>query len=184
MSLARNIFGLLVAILAISVIILVIENPFRAVDIHNDGRPMGIEEGWQAPSFSLETLDGVEVTLSDLRGKVVVLNFWATWCSFCVNEMSAFQELYDEMSNEVVIVGVNRAESVGKQRNFLDNQLETRITYLLLKDSDDSIAEIYGVTVMPTTFFLDENGIIVEKRLGEMTLREMKAITEDAMNQI
>ena len=136
------------------------------------------------PTLVLDDLDGTQQSLADRRGSIVVVNFWATWCSFCVNEMSAFQERYDEMSNEVVIVGVNRAESVGKQRNFLDNQLETRITYLLLKDSDDSIAEIYGVTVMPTTFFLDENGIIVEKRLGEMTLREMKAITEDAMNQI
>ncbi|MCZ6647811.1 MAG: TlpA disulfide reductase family protein, partial [Thaumarchaeota archaeon] len=61
--------------------------------------PIGTNIGWQAPDFRLQSINGDEVSLGDFRGKVVLVNFWATWCPFCVNEMPAFQQLNEDLDN-------------------------------------------------------------------------------------
>jgi len=88
--------------------------------------------------------------------------------------MPAFQQLNEDLDDEIVILGINRAESAAKQNEFFDNVLDVKITYILLSDPTDSVAKSYGVQVMPTTYFLNEEGVITNKKLGELTVREMK----------
>ncbi len=170
--------------------ILFIENPFApsVVQTSSDivpakgSPPIGTNIGWQAPDFRLQTIDGDEVSLGDFRGKVVLVNFWATWCPFCVSEMPAFQQLNEDLDDEIVILGINRAESAAKQNEFFDNVLDVKITYILLLDPTDSVAKSYGVQVMPTTYFLNEEGVITKKKLGELTVREMKILVSESAN--
>ncbi len=175
---------LIVALVAIVGAIFVIENPLATSPVNkqsqNSGPPIGTKIGWQAPNFKLEDLNGGEFALNEFRGKVVIVNFWATWCPFCVSEMPAFERLNKELGDQIVILGINRAEGVEKQREFLENQLQVKITYKLLLDPSDKVAQAYGVRVMPTTFFLNEEGVIATKKLGELSFDEMKQLVSES----
>jgi len=169
----------IIVVVAIVGSILILENPFASSSVvkqtQTSGPPIGTEIGWQAPDFRLQSLSGEQVTLSDLRGKIVIVNFWASWCPFCVEEMPEFEKLSQEMGDKIVILGINRGESVEKQNEFLSS-LQEKITYRLLLDPNDGAAKAYNIKVMPTTFFLNENGIIAQKKLGPLTLDEIKQL--------
>jgi peroxiredoxin len=119
----------------------------------------------KAPEFSLKDLNGRTVTLASLKGKVVLLNFWATWCPPCISEMPKFNKLYKEMKGrglEIVAISADRSESYVK--DFISkNSLEFKVLY----DADRSVVKSYKVFSMPTTFLIDKNGIIIEKFFGE-----------------
>ncbi len=119
----------------------------------------------KAPEFSLKDLNGRYVTLSSLRGRVVLLNFWATWCPPCISEMPVFNRLYKEMRPrglEVVAISTDRSE--GYVRDYVGKHgLDFRVLY----DEDRAVTKQYKVFSMPTTFLIDKNGFIVEKFFGE-----------------
>ncbi|HSB30431.1 MAG TPA: TlpA disulfide reductase family protein [Candidatus Sulfobium mesophilum] len=119
----------------------------------------------RAPEFSLKDLSGRPVTLSSLKGKVVLLNFWATWCPPCISEMPVFNKLYKEMRGrglEIVAISADRSESY--VRDFVSkHSLDLRVLF----DADRSVTKQYKVFSMPTTFLIDKNGVIVEKFFGE-----------------
>ncbi len=180
----RKKVGLAVAIAAIVGSILLIENPFAtpAVEMARGASdiPLGTDLGQRLPNFNLETVDGEEVSLSDYRGKVVFVNFWATWCPFCVDEIPDLERAFEEYGGDVVILGINRAESLQKQTGFL-RDLELNPTYPLLLDPSDSLAGAYGVVVMPTTFVLDREGVIIQVKLGQfINLDEIRQAVESA----
>ena len=146
-----------------------------------DSIQTGTAVGQRLPDFNLVTIDGKEISSSDFRGKVVFVNFWATWCPFCVDEMPDFQRIFDEGGGDVVVLGINRAESLQKQNEFLTQELDVEITYPLLLDPSDNLAEAFGVRVMPTTFILDERGVIIQVKLGQfVNLDELKQAIEKA----
>ena len=169
----------IVALISIIGGIVILENPFASSSVtkqtQTSGPPIGTEIGWQAPNFRLRSILGEQISLNDYRGKVVIVNFWASWCPFCVEEMPEFEKLNKEMGDKVVVLGINRAETLEKQNEFL-NSLETKITYRLLSDTNDEVSKAYNVRVMPTTFFLNENGVIAQKRLGPLTLDAMRRL--------
>ena len=148
----------MVAIAAIVGSILLIENPFATQAVETAGLAsdvrVGTDLGQRLPNFNLETIDGEKVSLNDYRGKVVFVNFWATWCPFCVDEIPDLERAFEEYGGDVAILGINRAESLQKQTGFLSD-LQLRPTYPLLLDPSDNLAGAYGVVVMPTTFILD-----------------------------
>lgn len=119
----------------------------------------------KAPDFSLKDLNGKHVTLSSLKGKVVLLNFWATWCPPCISEMPVFNRLYKEMRGrglEVVAISADRSE--GYLRDYTSkHNLDFRVLY----DESREVVKLYKVFSMPTTFLIDKNGVIVEKFFGE-----------------
>lgn len=121
--------------------------------------------GALAPNFRLETLDGEEMLLSDLRGQPVFINFWATWCFFCISEMPAIQNLATEYGNNAIMLGVNVAEPVEDAETFATN---FEITYPLVLDSDREVTEAYQVRSMPTSVFVDANGVIQAFGFGAM----------------
>jgi peroxiredoxin len=119
----------------------------------------------KAPDFTLKDLKGNPVTLSSLRGKVVLLNFWATWCPPCVAEMPQLNQLYKKMGPRgLEIVAVSTDSSIGYPRDFVS---KNNIAFRVLYDEDRSAVRLYKVFSMPTTFLLDKNGVIVEKFFGD-----------------
>ena len=123
------------------------------------------EEGFTAPGFTLQNLDGSPVNLSDFRGKVVLLNFWATWCGPCKKEIPALKRLYQVRKGpdfEIVAVSMDRTDG-DKVASFVSaNQMDFPI---LLNPSGD-IGGRYWVRGIPTSFLLDKKGIIKWKVVG------------------
>jgi thiol-disulfide isomerase/thioredoxin len=121
--------------------------------------------GKPAPDFTLQTLDGKNVSLSSLRGKGVLLNFWATWCGPCKIEMPWFVELQKEYGSQgLQIVGVAMDDSSTQEiQNFVK---EMGVNYPVLIGKE-AVGQAYGgVDVLPTTFFIDRDGKIVAREFG------------------
>lgn len=117
-------------------------------------------EGFLAPDFTLDTLNGGKVTLSDLRGKIVLINFWATWCLPCREETPALEKSYEQYKDSgVVILGVNLTDQdiVSEIESFVQ---EFELTYPILLDRDGSVGFLYQIKGLPTTFFINRDGII------------------------
>lgn len=128
-----------------------------------DGRPV---VGEQAPDFSYQLPDGSEVRLSDLRGTPVVLNFWATWCLPCVEEMPELEQAALAAPGELVVLGVNRNELPAAIERFTH---KVPVTFPLISDLSGAIADRYGVTALPTTYFINRDGTIAARQLGALS---------------
>jgi peroxiredoxin len=112
-----------------------------------------------APDFSLKDMDGKEVKLSDYKGKIVILNFWAVWCKYCKQEMPDLNELNTELkkTNDAVLLAVDSQESIDTVKNFLT---ENKIKLHVLLDTDGTVTQTYGISAFPTTFILNKDGSI------------------------
>lgn len=139
---------------------------------------VGIQPGETAINFELETLDGETVKLSDLQGEKVLLNFWASWCPPCREEMPEMQEFYEDYGDDIQIIAVNYNEADQKVIDFLD---EYGYTFTTPLDRDGAIGDEYGVLSLPTTYFIGTDGKIQEPRhIGPMTYEFM----EDMMHTL
>lgn len=130
------------------------------------GRPPSPQEGFTAPDFTLTMLDGDTLTLSSLRGKVVVLNFWASWCLPCRAEMPALQHVYEDYSSlglELVAVNAANQDSLLVVSGFVD---EFGLSFPIPLDVDGSVSAQYLLNGLPTTFFIDRQGIIQKMEVG------------------
>lgn len=122
------------------------------------------EEKWgNAPNFTLPSLGGDDFILSSLKGKVIILDFWATWCSPCRKEIPGFIELYREYKDEgLEIVGVC-LESEAAVKPFAE---ETGINYALVFANQEIVQRYGGIRYVPTTFIIDRQGNIIKKHIG------------------
>ncbi|GBE37062.1 thiol-disulfide oxidoreductase ResA [bacterium BMS3Bbin07] len=129
--------------------------------------PWAIDEmiGREASPFSLKDLKGQEVSLMDFRGKVILLNFWATWCPPCISEIPKLNNLrkaYADKNFEIIAVSTDRSLSTIKK--FIRKH---PVSFVVLHDSSIKVSRKYNVFSIPTTFLIDKKGKIVEKFLGE-----------------
>jgi peroxiredoxin len=132
------------------------------------GGAEGVEVGSQAPGFTLPDLEGNEISLAHLRGRPVIINFWATWCAPCQVEMPALEQAYQERKDEgLVILAVNRDEESGAVERFFYEELGLSFTPLL--DEEARVNDQYRVFNLPTTFFVDGEGIIQGIHRGVLT---------------
>jgi peroxiredoxin len=135
-----------------------------------------------APDFTLKDLDGNEVSLTDYRGKIVILNFWAVWCQYCVEEMPDFDELDKELqeAGDAVILAVNVQEPYDTVRSFVD---ESDISLKVLLDEDGYAANsLYGVRGYPTTFIVNSDGSLYTYLMGKADIETMRTVIDMARN--
>jgi peroxiredoxin len=124
-----------------------------------------VKSGDAAPNFQLRDMNGQLVALSDLRGKVVLLNFWATWCGPCRIEMPAMEQLYRTYPRkdfEILAVSTD-AQGVAVTRPF---QQENHLTFPILHDADFRVGLAYGARTLPMTFMVDRQGIVRQQIFG------------------
>ncbi|HDX9708364.1 redoxin domain-containing protein [Bacillus cereus] len=136
----------------------------------------GIEIGKSAPDFTLTKLDGTNVKLSDLKGKKVILNFWATWCGPCQQEMPDMEAFYKEHKENVEILAVNYtpSEKGGGEEKVSNFAKKKGITFPILLDKNIDVTTAYKVITIPTSYFIDTKGVIQDKFIGPMTQKEME----------
>ncbi len=125
-----------------------------------------------APDFSLPSLNGHELSLGQLRGKPVLINFWATWCGPCVAEMPLLDATAQQYLGDLVVLGVNQGESAAKVNNFV--QLRG-FSYPFLIDAAQNVGDLYKVSAYPTSVFIDADGVIRSIYVGEISPAELEA---------
>ena len=124
-----------------------------------------LAKGLPAPNFSLPGLDGQMVRLTDYRGKVVLLNIWATWCPPCVEEMPSMEKLYQELRGdgfEILAVSIDESGAQGV-RPFMKKH---NLSFPALIDSKETLKDLYQTRGVPESFIIDKDGILIEKVIG------------------
>ena len=151
------------------------------VDTEHDNAQEGIAEapipGYAAPDFTLSTTLGKSVSLSDFRGKPVVLNFWATWCPPCRAEIPHFQDSSVKYGDSAIILGIDQGEP---QQIVADFTSSFGVTYPVLLDTDSAVNREYSVRALPTTIFVDADGVVREVYSGIVN----RAVLEDRIEKL
>lgn len=133
------------------------------------GSTQGPEIGKLAPDFQLSNLDGQVVSLGDFRGKPVLLNFWASWCSPCRYEMPFLQEIYQAWSGKgLVVLAVDLQENPSRVKEFVE---EFGLSFPVLLATGQEVPLAYNIRGIPATFFIDKNGIIQDMKIGAFSSR-------------
>lgn len=135
---------------------------------------VGTRVGNLAPDFTLQTLDGGTLSMADLRGQTILLNYWATWCPPCIEELGYFEDFQQEfaaMGFQVVAINGIEQDNLGDVHTTV---AETGLTYPVLLDHDELIWRDYQVQFMPTTFYIDERGIIRGIQLGSASEEDFR----------
>jgi len=139
----------------------------------------GIKVGNLAPDFQLHDLDGKAVSLSDLQGKPVLINFWATWCPPCRAEMPYLQQIYEEWSVKgLALSTINIGESSSQVEEFLQSY---ELSFPVLLDTKQDVSQEYNIRGIPTTFFIDKDGVIQDIKVGSF---QSKAEIESNLSKI
>jgi peroxiredoxin len=114
--------------------------------------------GKPAPEFTLKDVDGREITLASLRGKPVLLDFWATWCEPCREEMPQIQALYDQFKNKgLMVVGINTDELAETARKYFEDQ---HYPFVTLLGSGNDVVKKYGAEIIPIVMLIDKDGVV------------------------
>ena len=143
------------------------------------------EESSPAPAFNGKTPDGEVIKLADYKGKVVLLDFWASWCGPCREEMPFLIQLHEKVrKNGFTVIGVNVDTEVEKAEGFL-NQLGQRPSFPVVFDPEGKIPPLYAVSGMPTTVLIDKHGVIRFRHTGfkeadkEKLVEEVKTLLQE-----
>ncbi len=124
-----------------------------------------IASGTPAPDFTFPGLDGKKVSLSDYRGKVVLVNIWATWCPPCVEEMPSMEKLYQKFKGENFEILAVSIDEPGLKA-VAPFMRKSNLTFPALIDSEGAIKAVYGITGVPESFIVDKQGILIKKIVG------------------
>jgi len=124
------------------------------------------QESFLAPDFSLETPGGDEITLSDLLGYPVIINFWASWCPPCRAEMPAFQQVYEEYQDRGLTIAAVNATNQDSISDAVDFAATNHLTFPILLDISGSASRSYNLHSLPTTVFVDSEGVIQKIIIG------------------
>lgn len=139
----------------------------------------GVPVGGPAPDFELKTVSGEAYRLSDLKGKAVVLNFFATWCRYCEAEMPVLEEAWRAYADQgLVVLGIDLDESDLAVTAF---QEELGLTFPILVDRGSNVARLYQIVPLPTTYFIDRSGVVRGKWTGAVTPEQLRAAIESML---
>lgn len=124
------------------------------------------KEGFLAPDFTLHAIDGQVYTLSELRGRPLLINFWATWCPPCQAEMPAMQRVFDQYQDQGFLILAINATYQDNHTAILDFNREYNLTFPILLDTDGAVSQQYLVHAFPSSFFVDPHGLISDVVIG------------------
>lgn len=143
------------------------------------------QEGFPAPGFTLHTLDGREISLSDFEGSPVLINIWASWCGPCRAEMPDIQDVYNDYRDEgfvVLAINATNQDNINDVKEFVNDH---GLTFPILLDKSGQVSNTYNLRSLPTSFFINEDGVIhkiiiggpmraptIEKNLKQMMARD------------
>ncbi len=137
--------------------------------------PVGPQIGYLAPDFSLQTPDGQSISLSDLRGRPVVISYWTSWCGPCENEMRILQGVYEQhQASGFTVLAVNAIEQ-DSLSDVTEMVARLGVTYPVVLDQGDQFAGSYQALFFPTSYFVDANGVIQDIALGDSPEPEFRA---------
>lgn len=142
----------------------------------NDHAKMETGRGTQSekvPDFRLQDYNGKTVNFADFAGKPLVINSWAAWCPFCRKELSAFAAIQKEFGDTVVVIAIDRAESLKTSKKYSD-ELGVTDDLIFLLDPQDSFYQSIGGFSMPETIFVDTDGNIIIHKRGPMDTQEIR----------
>ncbi len=142
----------------------------------------GLDQGDTPPDFELETLTGEKVRLSDLKGKKVILNFWATWCPPCKAEMPHMENFYKKLKPEdnVELVSVNLTSAENRGQKAVEEFVDAyKLTFPILLDTEELGMTDYKVFSIPTTYILGTDGTIDNQIVGPMDEAMMEQLVKD-----
>jgi len=134
------------------------------------------------PDLALSDYDGNKVNISDLKGKVAVVNAWAVWCPFCKDELPDLARLQEEFPDDIIVVAIDRAEPLAKAKGFTD-EIGVTDKMMFLLDPKDSFYASIGGFAMPETIFVDRKGIIQIHKRGPMEYEEMREKVHSLLTQ-
>lgn len=135
-----------------------------------------------APDFILKDLEGNSVKLSDYKGKIVILNFWAVWCKYCKLEMPELNELNKELEkgDDAVLLAIDVQEPLSTVTDYLTSN---NISLKVLMDTDGTVAQTYGITGFPTTFIVNRDGSLYTYISGATTKKDLLGIIDKINRQ-
>ncbi|MEA5093598.1 TlpA family protein disulfide reductase [Sedimentibacter saalensis] len=135
--------------------------------------PQTSEDAIIAPDFELESLDGTTIKLSEMRDKNVIINFWATWCGYCVIEMPDLQKLQETYKDDLLVLTVNVGESKEIVQKFME---ENNLNLTVVLDKDMAVSNNYGIRSYPTTIAVNKKGEAVRGYVGMLTYEQMELL--------
>jgi cytochrome c biogenesis protein CcmG/thiol:disulfide interchange protein DsbE len=165
--------GLVLALLALLI--------WKLVNQNGGGVASKVDKGKvvPAPDFTLSRLDRPgRLQLASLRGKAVVLNFWASWCYPCKQEAPALERVWTQHDGRVVVLGVDVNDFKSDARKFIRKH---RLTYPVVHDNQNVTSPPYGLTGLPETFFVDRRGRVVAHVQGQVTAADLRDGIEEAL---
>ena len=136
----------------------------------------------KAPTFTLEDLNGDTHSLDQYKGKIVVLNFWGSWCKYCVEEMPDFQELHNEFEEDgdIVLLAINNTTTESNKSAAINYIERNNFNMNFIFDLDGSVSNSYNITGYPTTFVIDEDGYVYGYQAGKIS----KEVLLSAINKL
>ena len=144
------------------------QQPATPNNLTNASGSVGQVVGKPAPEFSAKTLDGSQVQLSDYKGTIVAISFWASWCEPCKQELPELQKAAEKYpSSQLTILAVNAGELESIARTFISPM---NVSFTVILDPDQSIMTQYRVGALPITYWVDPNGVIQQEQLGPLDL--------------
>ncbi|SFX27366.1 Peroxiredoxin [Thermoactinomyces sp. DSM 45891] len=158
-------------------VVLIVMVGYTIYQMSSSGKQPG--RGDVAPNFTLTTLDGKKMSLSDLKGKGVMLNFWGTWCEPCKAEMPAMKQVYKKYQDKgFEIVAVNVGESDVAVHSFMKSY---DLDFPVWLDPDKDVTRLYRVGPIPSTFFIDDKGIVARQNMGELNLAQLEVYVNEIL---
>lgn len=170
------IVGIAIVFVAVTVFLGVRQNGGSLSSLRDAGRD-ALEQ--QVPDLTLKNYEGENVSLREIEGEIVLLNSWAAWCPFCVNEIPDFVQAQEELGDQLTVVLINRQESLNRAKTFSDD-LGAAGNVITLLDPSDSFYRGIGGFAMPETLLVKDGSVILHKR-GQMSLRELKIVVRSAL---
>lgn len=154
-------------VLSVLLIAALLSNQFNLVEGKTSAGKMNVTftSDKKAANFKLKTLEGKEVKLSDYRGKIVIIDFWATWCPPCRKGIPDLISLQEEFKKELVVIGISldQQNTIKDLKPFIENY---KINYPVVLGDEKVVKDYGGISAIPTSFIIDQKGNIVDSHIG------------------